>query len=102
MEEVTEALCEKTNLGSQLKLLKDMNAVNYRQVHKLEKEANDKVYIQKSLGNFEKIYVQKYGIDFSKILSTIAIRALFELVGVKSAFLHENLDEEIYKESRRR
>jgi len=108
MQEKVEAL-HKNKIWSLVELPKGRKAIGCKWVYKIKCDSNDQVerYRAKLV---VKGYAQKEGIDFSEIFSPVArlttirvvlaLCAAFDLhleqLDVKTAFLHGELEEEIY------
>ena len=110
MKEEMDAL-EKNKTWDLVELPKDIKVVGCKWVYRLKKGIDDKVAKHKAR-LVAKGYSQKEGIDFHEIFSPVvklvSIRLVLALVAlldleleqldVKTAFLHGDLDEDIYME----
>jgi len=108
MQEEVEAL-HKNKTWSLVELPKGRKAIGCKWVYKIKRDSNDQVERYRAR-LVVKGYAQKEGIDFSEIFSPVvrlttirvvlALCAAFDLhleqLDVKTAFLHGELEEEIY------
>ncbi|GKE11221.1 putative RNA-directed DNA polymerase [Tanacetum coccineum] len=103
------ASIEKNNTWSLVNLPKNKKAIGLKWVYKVKRDPSGKILKYKAR-IVAKGYVQKYGVDYDEVFAPVTrietVRIILALTGsngwrvyhldVKSAFLNEKLEEEVY------